>query len=47
VLGGALTNQAYRIRVVQVSDGTVNTYNNTLGTRAPAIADTGAFPCSP
>jgi hypothetical protein len=42
---GALTNQAYSIQVGDAATQQVNTYSNNLGTRAPAVADTHAFPC--
>ena len=45
VFAGALTDQAYRIRVVRASDGATVTYTNELGNRARAIADTSAFSC--
>jgi hypothetical protein len=44
---GALTNQAYSVQVGDAISQQVNTYSNTLGTRAAAVADTHAFPCNP
>ncbi len=44
---GALTNQAYRVRVANNATLEINSYSNPLGTRAAAVADTDAFPCLP
>lgn len=43
---GALTNQGYAVQVGDVTTQQVNTYSNTLGNRAAAVADTQAFDCN-
>ncbi len=42
---GALTNQGYRVRVADTTTLQIKSYPNTLGVRAPAVADVVAFPC--
>lgn len=47
VFAGAVTDQAYTLRVRDALTGAVRTYSNPQGTRAAAIADTNAFDCTP
>ena len=47
VYGAASTDVAYVIQVTDTLTGEVRTYINPLGTRSPAITDTGAFPSCP
>jgi hypothetical protein len=44
---GGLTNQGYRVQVYDHLTDRSHDYTNTLGTRAPAVADTNAFDCTP
>jgi hypothetical protein len=47
VFAAATTDVAYTLRVTDTLTGDVQEYTNTLGTAAPAITDTSAFPtCS-
>ncbi|MFN7961836.1 MAG: hypothetical protein U0002_11240 [Thermoanaerobaculia bacterium] len=45
VFAAGLTDQGYTIQVGDAVGGTIKTYSNTLGQRAPATTDTNAFPC--
>jgi hypothetical protein len=47
VFGAAATDVAYVIQVTDTLTGEVRTYINPLGTRSPAITDTGAFESCP
>lgn len=47
VFGAASTDVAYTLTVRDTKLGTVKTYTNALGNRAPAITDTGAFASCP
>ncbi len=41
----ATTDVGYRLRVTDTATGEVRLYLNALGTAAPAVTDTSAFPC--
>ena len=45
VFAAATTDVEYTLRVTDTESGVERSYFNTLGTRAAAITDTGAFPC--
>lgn len=47
VLAAAATNVEYLITVTDTFSGQTETYENALGTRAPAIADTASFQVCP
>jgi hypothetical protein len=46
VFVGALTNQRYAVSINDSVAFVARSYGNPLGTRAPAVADTTAFPCN-
>lgn len=43
---GALTNQSYTVTITDTDLASSRNYSNPQGTRAPAVADTTAFPCN-
>jgi hypothetical protein len=47
VYAGSLTNQGYRIRVLDNMTGVERAYSNTEGTNAAAVSDVNAFECDP
>ena len=47
VFAAAVTNVQYNLKVTDTQTGVTKTYENPLGTAAPAITDTSAFATCP